>query len=145
MFSTKDCVDRANRAAQRWAQAEAIHRRGLETLRSSRWRVHVSRLVLDCPHVHPMRGGVDADGTTRDEVVRTRIREIVANCVRPGLIPSNLYAGPSPGGRTCAACGGAIAKRQIEFEATLPGELILYFDRRCADLWAREVNDRLPI
>jgi hypothetical protein len=80
----------------------------------------VSRLVLDRPHIHPMCGGVDADGTTRDDVVRTRMRELVANCVRPGLIPSNLYAGPSPGGRTRVACGGVIAKGQIEFEATLP-------------------------
>ena len=114
-------------------------------LRSTAWRLNVSRLVLDCPHVRPMCGGMDADSTTRDDIARTRIRELVASCVRPGLIPSNLYAGPSRGGRICAACSTTIAKGQIEFEATLPGDLMLYFDRRCADLWAQEVNGRLTI
>jgi|SoiMetStandDraft_2_1073263.scaffolds.fasta_scaffold121595_1 hypothetical protein len=145
MLSILDCLDRAHRTAKRWARAEALYLRSRETLRSAAWRVNVSRLILDYPHIRPICGGMDADSTTRDDVARTRIRELVASCVRPGLIPSNLYAGPSPGGHTCAACSTTIAKGQIEFEATLPGELMLYFDRRCADLWSQEVNGRLTI
>ena len=73
--------------------------------------------------------------------MRERIRELLTAGVLPKQPPAKLFAGPSPGDRVCIVCGTGIAKGEVEFESSVPTELILFFHRRCADLWMQEAED----
>jgi hypothetical protein len=38
-------------------------------------------------------------------------------------------------------CGEDLAKGEVEFETTLPDDQVLFFHRRCADLWLVETKE----
>jgi hypothetical protein len=75
------------------------------------------------------------------DIIRERIRELLATGILPKKPPVKLFAGPSPGDRICIVCGTGIAEGEVEFESGVPTELILFFHRRCADLWMREAEN----
>jgi hypothetical protein len=73
--------------------------------------------------------------------IRERLRELLTTGVLPRKPQAKLFAGASSGYRVCIVCGTGIAKGEVEFESSVPTELILFFHRRCADLWMREAED----
>jgi hypothetical protein len=129
--------ERIDRAAARLARATVSHLRGLQLRRDSAWRINSSRLTLDYPGLARIRGGSDA---LSDSAVRERIRALIQQGVLLRTPPVKMFAGPSPGSRACSLCGEVLGKGEIEFETTLPDDRVVFFHRRCADLWLLETK-----
>jgi hypothetical protein len=126
---------RIDRAAVRWARATISRLSTRQRLQASEWRINVSRLVLDYPRLARIRGGAEMPS---ESAVRDRIRELIRTGVLSHKPPVKMFAGPGPGTRSCAVCGGDISKGEVEFEAELPDDRVIVFHRRCADLWSME-------
>ena len=95
----------------------------------------VSRLVLDYPGLARIRGGGEP---SPESAVRDRIRELIRSGRLSHKPPVKMFAGPGPGSRSCAVCGGDISRGEVEFEAEVPDKGVIVFHRRCVDLWLQE-------
>jgi hypothetical protein len=80
---------------------------------------------------HPPRS-LEAD-------IRDRLRTLIGGGVLTRTGSERVFAGPCRHDHTCIACAGPIARGDIEFEVDGPAA-VLYFHRRCADLWTSEAE-----
>jgi hypothetical protein len=105
---------------------------------SRRGRLNSSRLTLDYPGLARIRGGGEP---LSDTAVRDRIRALIHQGILSHEPPLKMFAGPSQSCRPCSLCGEDLAKGEVEFETTLPDDQVLFFHRRCADLWLVETKE----
>jgi hypothetical protein len=138
-----DCIaDRMESAVCRFVESSTRYRHSRDTFRWSVWHFQTSRLVRNFPHLRPMCGASDetnGDGVLSTDDICSRIRPLLAIKAQRGT-PVKFFAGASANGRRCAMCDATIEKGQMEFEVALAGEVIVFLDRRCADLWTREAS-----
>jgi hypothetical protein len=100
-----------------------LHRRCIEL-----W----TELVLDRsrPAIH---GGQDPVGSPAN--IRTRLLGLIDRGALPAVMPRRMFIGPCRETHPCIACGMDITTGAQEFEWTNPGNLILFFHRRCAEIY----------
>lgn len=86
----------------------------------------------------PIRGGQDPVSSPAS--IRTRLLALVADGVIPAVIPRRLFIGQCLETHPCTACGVDIETGAQEYEWTNPANVILFFHRRCGEIY-RTVND----
>jgi hypothetical protein len=89
------------------------------------------------PAIH---GGQDPVGSPAN--IRTRLLGLIDSGALPAITPRRMFIGPCRETHPCTACGMDIRTGAQEFEWTNPGNLILFFHRRCADIYLT-LNDGL--
>jgi hypothetical protein len=129
---------RTDSAAARWVRATVSVLRSRQLRRDSTWRLNSSLLTVEYPSLARIRGGSES---LSDAAVRDRIRALIHQGVLSHEPPLKMFAGPSQGCRPCSLCGEDLAKGEVEFETTLPDDRVLFFHRRCADLWLVETKE----
>jgi hypothetical protein len=75
-----------------------------------------------------------------DTAVRDRIPALIHQGILTHEPPLKMFAGPSQSCRPCSLGGEDLARGEVEFETTLPDDPVLFFHRRCADLWLVEAK-----
>ena len=83
-------------------------------------------------------GAGDADAETRERI-RGLLNEL-------GILRKRgvkLWAGRSPGGRPCAACGRDLAVGEVEYEILIGNMVTILLHRHCFGIWASEVDGKL--
>jgi hypothetical protein len=124
--------ERAANAAARWATGVARQTRGRLTVDRSRWLLASSRAVLDRSRP-PIHGGQDPAASPAS--IRTRLLGLIDRGPLPAVMPRRMFIGPCRETHPCTVCGTDIGTGAQEFEWTNPGNLIVFFHRRCADIY----------
>ena len=124
--------ERAASAAARWAACVARRTRSRLAVDRSRWLMTSSRAVLDRSRP-PIQGAQDPAASQAN--VRTRLLGLIDRGALPAVVPRRMFIGPCRETHPCTACGMDITMGAQEFEWTNPGNLILFFHRRCADIY----------
>jgi len=127
-------------AAIRWAAAIRRQTRARQIVHASLWLLDSSRVTLERPRPR-FRGGIDIPFPVTDSVVRARLCRLIDGGAIPRIVPRRMFVGPCVEDHECTACGVDIHKGEQEFEWTNPGGLMLYFHRRCVDIY-RILNGR---
>lgn len=127
--------ERIASATVRWTAAVGCQMRGRQMLCASQWLVDSSRATLDRPGAVPFRGGVDVPFPVDSSIVRSRLRGLMDAGVIPAVLPRRLFIGPCLEDHECTACGVDIHKGEQEFDWTNPSNRVLYFHRRCVEIY----------
>ena len=77
----------------------------------------------------------------QESEIRARLRELMDARFLQQVAPKRIAANPASGGRPCVACTLPIKKGETEYEIGGPA-VLLYFHRRCLELWALEAQHR---
>jgi hypothetical protein len=85
-------------------------------------------------HVSTSRDGGDAPPATADH----RLRALLDAGALPQPRSGPIWAGRCRVRHDCIVCRASIEVGVVEFEITSPAGVVLFLDRRCFDLWARE-------
>ena len=80
----------------------------------------------------PVSGDGDPDQPS------SRLRALLDAGALPQPRSGPIWAGRCRVRHTCSVCGTSIEMGVVEFEVTSPAGVVLFLDRRCFDLWARE-------
>ena len=93
----------------------------------------------------PIRGASDDVSPTIQRLRSLeRLRSLIADGTLPRKRPAKVFGGPTRGGRVCVVCAANLLAPEIEFEITNEADLVVYFHRRCFDLWleADDIDDK---
>jgi len=82
------------------------------------------------PAIH---GGQDPVGSQAN--IRTRLLGLIDSGALPTVTPRRMFIGPCREIHPCIACGMDISTGAQEFEWTNPGNLIVFFHRRCGEMY----------
>lgn len=126
-------VERMASAATRWASGIELQTRAHRTVDHSKWLLASSRAVLDRSRP-PILGGQDPLEVSIASI-RARLHGLIDAGVLPTVMPRRVFIGPCRETHLCTTCGADIQKGAQEFEWTNPANLILFFHRRCADIY----------
>ena len=80
------------------------------------------------PPIHGGQGPVASPAS-----IRTRLLGLIDCGALPAVMPRRMFIGPCRETHPCTACPMDIRTGAQEFEWTNPGNLIVFFHRRCAD------------
>lgn len=83
---------------------------------------------------HVSSSGGDALPATAHQ----RLRALLDAGPLPQPRSEPIWAGRCRVRHICSVCGASIEVGVVEFEVTSPAGVVLFLDRRCFDLWARE-------
>ena len=81
-------------------------------------------------------------GGTGDAEIRERIRGLLDDLRVVRNRGMKVWAGRSPGGRPCAACGRDLNLGEIEYEIVIGSVVTILLHRHCFAIW-RSVNGQL--
>lgn len=121
-------------AVTRWDAAIARQASARVHIAGSRWLIDSAMATLTRRRPAIARGGDD------DVHIEQRLRTLIQAGSLPFPIPRRLFAGKCLEEHTCTACDLMIRLEDPEFEWTNPGDLILYFHRRCVDIYRALVD-----
>jgi hypothetical protein len=82
-----------------------------------------------------------AESPLQESEIRARLRRLMDARLLQQVAPKRIAARPASEDRPCVACTLPIAKGATEYEVGAPA-VLLYFHRRCLELWALEAQYR---
>ena len=78
---------------------------------------------------------VDVPFPIASPTVRSRLRSLIEAGTLPAIMPRRMFAGACLENHECVGCGTEIHTGEQEFAWTNPGNQVLYFHRRCVEIY----------
>src|SRR5215510_10231621 len=133
--------ERTISATVRWAGAVAAQARKHILMNQTSWLVNSSRATLERRRP-PICGGGGTPVEVSRLVIQARLVALIDGGVLPATAPARLFVGRCLEAHACTACDVDIYPEEPEFEWTNAGNQVLYFHRRCAEIY-RTLKDEI--